>query len=136
MKGPTKAERDAAIKAEPRGSHYIGRRYYVEKTRFWGYVRRPGQPWSQSQLVMMNEDRKLVPDRLAENGPSGNRYGYDANYEYKLYGSFTGERVYDPNSNKILPEFQLKSYQVLNKNPGWLFRTSDHYDSEIITLFP
>jgi hypothetical protein len=134
MGGPTVEERQAAIAAEPRGDHYIGRRYYVQKTRFWGYVRRPGESWDRSQLVMIREDKKRQPDRLPENGPPGQRYGYDQNFEYKLRGYFTGRKAYDPNSNQILPEFMLTGYEVLNRQPGWLFRPDDRYDPYKITL--
>ena len=40
---PTVSDRKAQIAAEPRGDFYYGRRYFVEKTRFWGYLREPGQ---------------------------------------------------------------------------------------------
>jgi len=76
MSGPSVAERKAAIAAEPKGSHYIGRRYYVEKTRFWGYVRKPGEDWSKAKLTMMNEDQKKNPDRFSENGSGNSRYGW------------------------------------------------------------
>jgi hypothetical protein len=43
------------IAAEPTGDYYIGRRYYKSDYKFWGYIRRPGQPWSTAELVMLNE---------------------------------------------------------------------------------
>ncbi len=43
------------IAAETPGDYYIGRRYFKPDFKFWGYVRKPGQPWSTSQLVMLNE---------------------------------------------------------------------------------
>src|SRR6184192_3512839 len=51
------------IAAEPAGDYFIGRRYVKPNFKFWGYVRRPGQPWSSAQLVMLNENQKLAPDR-------------------------------------------------------------------------
>ena len=51
------------IAAEPTGDYYIGRRYYKPDYKFWGYVRKPGQPWSTAELVMLNEKQKLAPDR-------------------------------------------------------------------------
>ena len=48
----------AKIQAEPPGDYFIGRRYYKQDYQFWGYVRRPGQPWSTAQLVMFNEKEK------------------------------------------------------------------------------
>ncbi|MEM1085570.1 MAG: hypothetical protein AAGI48_15775 [Verrucomicrobiota bacterium] len=136
MGGPTAAERKAKIAAEPTGDFFYGRRYYVKKTRFWGYVRKPRQPWSRAQLVLMREDRKRTPDRLSETGPPGRRYGFDQNYEYRLQGYFTGNKAYDPNSNQILPEFMLTGYEVVDRNPGWIFRPDDRYDPLRITLTP
>ena len=52
------------------------------------------------------------------------------------YGRFTGEKAYDPNSNQILPEFLLTGYEVLDKNPGWLFSPSDKYNSKSLSLIP
>jgi len=107
----------AEIAAEPQGDYYIGRRYYKPDFKFWGYVRRPGQPWSTAQMVMLNEKQKLAPDREAVN------FGFDNNYEYKLYGSFSGEKVYEPASNTIYPEFVLKGYELISKNPPPIFRS-------------
>jgi len=134
MAGPTVAQRNAQIAAEPTGNHFIGRRYYTQNTRFWGYLRKPRQPWSQAQLVVFNEWSKKAPDRLQEGGGRG--YGYDGNYEYKIYGNYTGAKVYEPNSNSFLPEFRLTGYELLNKKPGWIFSPADKYDPVRITLKP
>ena len=109
------------IAAEPPGDYYIGRRYYKPDFKFWGYLRRPGQPWSTAQLVMLNEKQKLAPDRerLA--------FGSDNNYEYKVYGYFTGDKVYEPASNGIYPEFVLTGYALLSSNPSPIFKSQ--YDS-------
>src|SRR5437868_14845511 len=96
------------IATEPPGDYYIGRRYFKPDFKFWGYVRAPGQPWSTAKLVMLNEERKLAPDREQMN------FGSDNNYEYKLYGNFSGETVYEPASNSFYPEFVLKSYQLVS----------------------
>src|SRR5207253_4530002 len=105
------------IAAEPPGEYFIGRRYYKPEFKFWGYVRRPGQPWSMAKLVMLNEKEKLAPDRqqLA--------FGNDNNYEYKLYGSFSGQTVYEPASNGFYPEFVLKNYELLSTNSPPIFRS-------------
>jgi hypothetical protein len=105
------------IAAEPPGDYFIGRRYYKPDFKFWGYVRRPGQPWSTAQLVMLNEKQKLAPDRQALS------FGSDNNYEYKLYGAFSGERVYEPASNTIYPEFVLKNYQLISTTPPPIFKS-------------
>jgi len=107
----------ARIAAEPPGDYYIGRRYFKVNYKFWGYVRRPGQPWSASQLVMLNEKQKLAPDREA------NSFGSDNNYEYKLYGKFSGDTVYEPASNGMYPEFVLKNYELISPNPPPIFKS-------------
>ncbi len=136
MGGPTAEERSLQIAAEPHGDFYYGRRYFVHKTRFWGYLRKPGQPAHQSQLVVFRESQKLNPDRLSENGPLGNRYGFDNNYEYRIWGNYSNRKVYDVNSNQFLPEFLLHDYQLINRQPGWLFHPKDRYDPKRITLVP
>jgi len=133
--GPTKAERTAQIAAEPKGSFYYGRRYYVQKTRFWGYLREPGKSGLSSTLVMMNESSTRVPDRLPETSV-GKTYGYDANYEYKIYGRYTGASAYDPNSNQILPEFLPTKFELIHSKPGWLFSPNDRYNPRAITMRP
>jgi hypothetical protein len=103
------------IAAEGTGDYYIGRRYFKPDFKFWGYVRKPGQPWSTSQLVMLNEKQKLAPDREQV------KFGFDNNYEYKLYGTFSGDKVYEPASNRVYPEFVLKGYELISTNPPPIF---------------
>jgi hypothetical protein len=134
--GPTVEERNASIASEPTGDFYYGRRYFVEKTRFWGYLRKPRQSWSRAKLVVMREDRMRAPDRLPEDGPSGRSYAFDGNCEYRIRGHYTGREVYDPNSNQFLPEFMLTGYELLETKPGWLFRPDDRYDRRRITMMP
>lgn len=133
---PSVAKRAADIRAEPKGDFFYGRRYFVDKTRFWGYIRKPGQSWNSSRLSMINEDYKRQPDRLPESASKNNRYGHDQNYEYQLFGNYTGRTIYDPNSNLFLPEFMLKNYKLLDKKPGWIFNQNDLYNPRVITLRP
>lgn len=136
MGGPTQDERSAKVAAEPTGDFYYGRRYFVEKTRFWGYLRKPRLDWNRGKLVMMREDKMRVPDRFSEDGPSGKRYAQDNNFEYRIRGNYTGKEVYDPNSNQFLPEFMLTGYELIDRNPGWLFRPNDRYNRFRMTLMP
>ncbi len=136
MGGPTAEERRAQIASEPTGDFYYGRRYYIEKTRFWGYLRKPRQQYGNGKLVVFREDRMKSPDRFSEGGSSGQRYAFDNNYEYKIRGNYTGKEVYDPNSNQFLPEFMLTGYEVVNRNPGWIFRPDDRYDRYRVTVYP
>ena len=112
-----KIEMAQRIASEPVGDYFIGRRYYKPDFKFWGYVRRPGEPWSSAQLVMLNEKQKLAPDREPLN------FGSDNNYEYKLYGNFSGDKVYEPASNSIYPEFVLKGYELISTNPAPIFKS-------------
>jgi hypothetical protein len=105
------------IAVEPAGDYYIGRRYYKPDFKFWGYIRRPGQPWTTAELVMLNEKQKLAPDREQL------EFGNDNNYEYKLYGEFSGDKVYEPASNSVYPEFILKGYELISTNPAPIFKS-------------
>ena len=105
------------IAAEPTGDYYIGRRYYKPDYKFWGYVRKPGQPWSTAELVMLNEKSKLAPDRERL------EFGSDNNYEYKMGGYFSGDKVYELVSNRFLPEFVLLNYELVSTNPPPIFKS-------------
>lgn len=127
--GPEVAARNEVIRGEPAGDYWIGRRVAVERTRFWGYVRRPRQPWAQAQLVVLNERERLAPDRLPETpGGGGRAFQYDHNREYRMRGYLSGRQVYDPNSDKILPEFVLQDIEEVNARPGWLFHPREKRD--------
>ena len=117
-----RVEMSQHIAAEPAGDYYIGRRYYKPDYKFWGYVRKPGQPWSTAQMVMLNEEKKLAPDREHLN------FGSDNNYEYKLYGDFSGQTVYEPASNGFYPEFVLKAYELRNVAPPNIYKESGATD--------
>ena len=60
---------------------------------------------------MMNESHHRVPDHVG-----GVSFGFDNNYEYRLWGSFSGDQVYDPNSNLFLPEFVLQRHELITAN--------------------
>lgn len=107
----------ASIAAEAPGDYYIGRRYYKQDYKFWGWVRKPQQPWATAQLVMLNEQTKLAPDRAQ------NHIGSDNGYEYKLVGNFSDQTVYEPASNGFYPEFVLKNYELLNVAPLPIYHT-------------
>jgi hypothetical protein len=142
-------DRATKIKSEAPGDYFIGRRYYVHRMRFWGYLREPGQEWKDSSLVVMNERFKSVPDRLPEISekeeekfgadPSQlkevKRFGFDHNYEYRIKGKFSGSKVYDPNSNMFLPEFILTECQLINADPGWLISPSEIYNFKVLPKF-
>lgn len=49
--------------------------------------------------------------------------GSDNNYEYKLRGYFSGDKVYELVSNRFLPEFVLQDYEVIVTNPAPIFKT-------------
>lgn len=114
----TRLETAQKIAAEPPGDYFIGRRYFKTSVfKFWGYVRKPGQPWKSAQLVVFNEKEKLAPDRERLS------FGSDNNYEYKLIGTFSGQTVYEPASNGFYPEFILKGYELISTNPPPIFKS-------------
>lgn len=114
----SRAQSAQRIQAEPPGDYFIGHRYFKGSVfKFWGYVRKPGQPWSTAQLVVLNEKEKLAPDRERLS------FGSDNNYEYRLYGTFSGQTVYEPASNGFYPEFVLKKYELISTNPPPIFRS-------------
>jgi hypothetical protein len=119
------AQRQAILSEAP-GDYYIGRRYYNSNYKFWGYLRRPGQPWHDAKLVMLNEKEKLAPDREL------NQFGVDDNCEYKIYGHYTGDTVYEPASNRFYPEFLLTGYELRDRNPPSIFPPGTRLPNEAI----
>lgn len=121
--------RATQIAMEPRGDYYIGRRFHIPHTHFWGYLRSPGQPWSSSRLVIMNERYMNIPNRRPESpSDGGEAYGDDHNREYRIWGRYTGRRVFDPNSNMVLPEFELRRWELKNEFPGFLFTPGERFN--------
>ena len=114
----------AEINAETPGDYFIGRRYYKVDYKFWGYIRKPGESWVNAKMVMLNEQQKLAPDR--ELG----KLGSDNGYEYKIYGGFSGDTVYEPASNGFYPEFVLKGYELKNVSPAPIFKTVGALDPQ------
>ena len=131
---PQAQTRNAGILAEPRGEWFIGRRYYTNKVRYWGYLRRPGQLWDSAKLIVMDENRGVSqPDRLPEvPGGGANAHGFDHNYEYRIWGSYTGQICYDPNSDRELPMFAARKFEVISRTPGFLFTPRDNYNPNYI----
>lgn len=117
------------IASEPRGDYYVGRRFHIPHTHFWGYLRSPGQGWESARLVIMNERFTKIPNRLPETPTDGGEaYGDDHNREYRIWGRYTGRRVFDPNSNMVLPEFELRRAELLNEFPGFLFQPGERFN--------
>ena len=105
----------AAISGEKPGDYFIGRRFYKVDYKMWGWVKKPGEPWKDSQLVMFNEQKKLAPDRERHD------IGSDNNYEYRLAGHFSGEKVYEPASDSYYPEFVLTGATVISTNAPLIY---------------
>jgi len=131
---PEVAARRAAImesiRQEAPGDYFVGRRLYKREYKMWGWVRRPGQPWNQAQLVMLNEQRTLAPDRAA------GTLGSDNNYEYHLRGYFSGDKVYEPASNRFYPEFVLTGYDLKSTAPPLIFEDRRAIDPTVRVLNP
>jgi hypothetical protein len=115
---------EAAIPLEKAGNYFIGRRYYKVDYKMWGYLRRPRESWADSRLVMFNEDKVLAPDRAQ------NAIGTDNGWEYRLWGHFSKDRVYEPASNLIYPEFILEKAELLSKTPGPIFKDRQALDPQ------
>lgn len=130
------ANREAEIAREAPGPYYVGRRYYVPYTRFWGYLRKPGESWRTAKLVIMDESLVHNPDRGYEPPVKGATFGSDQNVEYFLQGSYTGEKAYDPSTDQILPVFRPSHFQVRDRQPGFLFVPSEEYDTKYVTIRP
>jgi len=127
---PDRAAMNAAIQAEQPGDYFIGRRMYKRDYKMWGWVRQPGQPWKTAKLVMMNEQIKLAPDREA------GKLGSDNNAEYRLFGGFSGDLVYEPASDSFYPEFVLKGYELRSTAPARIFSTKRQEDPAVRILMP
>src|SRR6266403_5898998 len=109
---PDAAER---VKTERLGDYFVGRRLVGQHFYFWGYVKKPGESWDRAKLVMLNEKITLAPDRAR------NAIGSDNNFEYRLYGYFSGDRVYESASGRFFPEFVLKKAELIDSNPPAIF---------------
>ncbi len=118
---PFRAEIEATVAAEPPGDYWVGRRYFKDAYKFWGYIKRPRAPWSTAKLVMLNENRLLAPDR-------DGKLGRDDGAEYHLRGRFSGGALYDPSSNGFYPEFILEGFELINPNPPSVFREGKNND--------
>jgi len=120
----------AAVAAEKPGDYFVGYRFYKVDYKMWGWVKKPGQPWKDSQLVMFNEQKKLAPDRerLA--------IGSDNNTLYKLTGYFSGQKVYEPASDTVYPEFVLTGATVMTTNPPLIFPDKRWTDPAIRLIGP
>ena len=99
------------IAAEPVGDFYIGRRIYAPPFAIWGYVRSPRQSWKTAKLVILNEKFQFAPDRAR------NQLGSDNGSEYRLYGNFSGDQIYDASSGRFCAEFVLKRAELVSANP-------------------
>lgn len=120
----------AAIAGEAPGNYFIGRRFYKVDYKMWGWVKKPGEPWKKSQMVMFNEQKMLAPDRAR------NAIGSDNNYEYRLSGYFSGDKVYEPASDTAYPEFVLTGASVLSTNPPLIFPDRRWIDPTIRLIAP
>lgn len=123
-------EMEAAIRAEAPGDYFIGRRFYKNDYKMWGWVRQPGQQWNTARLVMLNEQTMLAPDRAQ------GKLGTDNNHEYRLMGRFSGQTVYEPASNRFYPEFVLTGYELCSASPYQIFGDPRSIDPAVRLLTP
>jgi len=121
----TRASINAAILAEKPGNYFIGRRMFKEDYKMWGWIREPGKPWTSARLVMLNEQTKLAPDRIA------GKIGSDNNYIYHITGRFSGETVYEPASDRFYPEFVLTGYELITTKPEPIYVVKSQEDPTV-----
>ena len=117
-----RAAMEEEIRHEKPGSYFVGRRYFKIDYKMWGYLRKPGEAWVDSRLVVFNEDKTLAPDRAQ------NAIGSDNGFEYKIVGRFSGQDVYEPASNGTYPEFILERAELISKTPGPIFKNRQALD--------
>lgn len=120
----------AAIAGESAGNYFVGRRFYKVDYKMWGWIKKPGEQWKKSKMVMLNEQKLLAPDRVR------NAIGSDNNYEYRLSGYFSGESVYEPASDTVYPEFVLTGASVISTNPPLIFPDRRWIDPAIRLIAP
>lgn len=125
-----RAALEESIRQEPPGNYFIGRRYFKNDYKMWGWVRQPGQPWNTAKLVMLNEQKTLAPDRAA------GKLGLDHDHEYILRGYFSGEQVYEPASNRFYPEFVLHSAELRSSSPPFIYADRRCLDPAVRILAP
>lgn len=125
-----RAAMNAAIRAETPGNYFVARRMYKQDYKVWGWVRQPGQPWKAAKLVMLNEQTKIAPDRAI------NKIGSDNNYEYKLFGYFSGRQVYEPASNGFYPEFILQGYEIKDTAAPNIYTQKRQNEPSVRILMP
>lgn len=101
---------------------FIGRRMYKVDYKMWGWIKYPGEQWSSSKLVMLNEQKCLAPDRKK------NQIGFDNNYEYSLEGYFSGQTVYEPASDRFYLEFVLLKASPISTTPINVYRCKEQLD--------
>jgi hypothetical protein len=118
------------IAAEPVGDFFIGRRTYAPPFAIWGYVRSPRQSWKTARLVILNEKYQLEPDRARR------QLGSDNGSEYRLYGYFSGDEIYDASSGRFCPEFVLKRAELISPNPDPIWSAYFIRDREMFVGWP
>ena len=126
----SRAAMNEAIRQEPAGNYFVGRRMYKVDYKLWGWLREPGKPWKTARLVMLNEQRALAPDR------AGGKIGSDNNYEYRISGYFSGDTVYEPASNGFYPEFVLLGAEVRSTNAPNIYQEKRQSDPKVRVLQP
>lgn len=127
---PARAAMQQAITQETPGNYFIGRRMYKTDYKMWGWIRKPGQQWRTAQLVMLNEQHCLAPDRQQ------NKIGFDNNYEYRLEGYFSNQSVYEPASDSFYPEFVLLGTSLRSTSPINIYRYKEELKSKYRLLAP
>lgn len=127
---PARAAMNESIRMEQPGNYFVARRMYKKDYKVWGWVREPGKPWTSARLVMLNEQKKLAPDR------EKNQIGYDNNFEYKVFGYYSGDTVYEPASDGFYPEFVLTGVEIKDTAAPNIYKDRRQTDPAVRILQP
>ena len=105
-------------------------------------------------VLQSSQDRQAISTAIAGEAPGNyfvgrrfykvdyklwgarNAIGSDNNYEYRLSGYFSGEKVYEPASDTFYPEFVLTGTSVISTNPALIFPDQRWIDPAIRLLGP
>ncbi|MEM9444135.1 MAG: hypothetical protein AAGA18_02170 [Verrucomicrobiota bacterium] len=91
------------------GDVFIGQRHCQYKYSGWGWMKKEKESWSSARWVMIKEipGRHKVPHRYLsdEHGDHGIRY--------KMWGRFADYKGYEPNTDRLVPIFILRGWEVI-----------------------
>lgn len=100
-------------KGDLTGPVYIGHRVVIEKYAGWGWIRKESDSWRKGRWVALQEELGEIeaPGRYTRHPES------DQDVQYRLFGEFTDDTVYEPNIDVFIPVFALKGFELIGPAP-------------------